>query len=89
MGNIVYYISTMTKTTYSVIAKTLVHNVKNLGEIANINDAPAFIMELAKANPYYRGAELLAFEVDGDNDAGDMAIAVQNNSDIKLISIEK
>ena len=77
----------MSKSTYSVIDQTLIHNVKHLGEINNINDAPAFLFELSKRNPYYTGAQLLAFDVDGEHDAADMAIAV--SGDIKLIVIER
>tara|TARA_R100001244_G_scaffold93297_8_gene70258 strand:- start:1313 stop:1612 length:300 start_codon:yes stop_codon:yes gene_type:complete len=79
----------MSKSTYSVIDQTLIHNVKHLGEIANINDAPVFILELSKRNPYYAGAEIIAFDIDGEHDAGDIALSVQNNSDIVLIVIER
>jgi hypothetical protein len=58
-----------------------------LGEVDNIDDAPAVIMELAKTNPYYKEAEILVFDKDDEHDAGDMAIAV--GDDIKLITIER
>ena len=78
----------MSKSAYSVIDQTLIHNVKHLGEIASIDDAPAFIDDLSKRNRYYSGAEIIAFDKDDEHDAGDIALSVQNNSDIALIIIE-
>mgnify|MGYP003150518787 CR=1 FL=1 len=75
---------------YKITDKTLIKNIKTLGEVEALSEAYEFVKELiiSGKNVFYpEHSEILAFDIDEENDAADMAVT--DGYDIKLITVEK
>jgi len=75
---------------YKITDKTLINNIKTLGEVEALSEAYEFVKELINSgkNVFYpEHSEILAFDIDAENDAADMAVT--DGYDIKLITVEK
>ena len=78
------------KNPYTIKDVTLKFSQRVVGEVSSPEEAYKFMTDLIESGenysyPYH--SQILAFDVDEENDAAD--IAITNGHDIKLLTVEK